>query len=252
MVELFYHAPYRQVFRVLCSEFSFTANSREDATAVFLRSSPSTTILQADQTHFRSCSGTYEPTDEECDFPDAVLADEETLQFLGVPQPSPPSASNTTNSVAPLSPSSSSPASSDAAAAPTAVEGPASGVPQFWLNIFKYVPMFELMVKDTDEPALKHLTDIKVQIAALPDMSFTLQFCFTPNPYFDDAVLTKEYLMKCEPDTDLPFTFDGPEIYSSRGCPIHWKEGMDLTMREIRHKGGPESGDCGSICLFHA
>lgn len=30
-----------------------------------------------------------------------------------------------------------------------------AGIPDFWLNIFKYVPMFELMVKESDEPVLK-------------------------------------------------------------------------------------------------
>lgn len=30
-----------------------------------------------------------------------------------------------------------------------------NGVPNFWLNIFKYVPLFESMVKETDEPVLK-------------------------------------------------------------------------------------------------
>lgn len=142
------------------------------------------------------------------------------------------------------------------------------GIPYFWLNIFKYVPMFELMVKESDEPVLKvslifnldysyfmylyffskHLTDIKVQIKPLPDMSFTLDFYFSPNEYFENDVLSKTYLMKCEPDSEMPFTFDGPEIYNSRGCDIKWKEGKDLTKRTIRHKGGLESGK--SIIYF--
>lgn len=73
-------------------------------------------------------------------------------------------------------------------------------------------------------------------------MSFILDFYFSPNEYFENAVLSKEYLMKCEPDGEMPFTFDGPEIYNSRGCEILWKEGKNLTKRTIRHKGGLESG----------
>lgn len=172
-------------------------------------------------------SGTYEPTDEECDFPDPPPADDEALMFL----------ENATQSL------SDQPDDAVAAAAPSAAAAdctsPACGVPHFWLSIFKYGPMFELMVKPADEPALKHLSDIQVSINTVPEMSFQLRFHFTPNAYFADAVLTKEYLVKCEPDGAEPFAFDGPEIYGCRGCTVHWKEGMDLTQRVVRRKGPP-------------
>lgn len=102
--------------------------------------------------------------------------------------------------------------------------------------------MFQMMVRPTDESALKHLADIRVRIRPLPVMSFVLEFCFTPNDYFDDAVLTKEYLMRCELDAELPFAFDGPEIYKCHGCEIRWKTGMNLTERIVQHKSGPECG----------
>lgn len=195
---------------------------------------------------FSGCpSGTYEPTEEECDFPDPVLVDEQTLPFLGAQQQQPPP--HDSDAITTIAAES---ANGSQQSTPVA-SGILTGVPHFWLNIFKYVPMFELMVKEADEPALKHLADIRVLIKPLPDMSFTLEFCFTANPHFTDTVLTKEYLMKCEPEADMPFAFDGPEIHNSRGCTIHWKEGMDLTKRIVRHKGGPESGDYvyTEICL---
>ena len=46
---------------------------------------------------------------------------------------------------------------------------------------------------------------------------FTLEFHFSPNEYFSDAVLTKSYEMKCEPDEDDPFSFEGPEIIACQG-----------------------------------
>lgn len=67
-------------------------------------------------------------------------------------------------------------------------------------------------------------------------MSFTLEFVFSPNEYFENTVLTKAYIMKCEPDIDTPFTFDGPEIYKSTGCEIHWKEGKNLTQQLVKQK----------------
>lgn len=44
-------------------------------------------------------------------------------------------------------------------------------------------------------------------------MGFVLEFHFGPNEYFTNSVLTKEYNMKCQPDPEHPFDFEGPEIY---------------------------------------
>lgn len=43
-------------------------------------------------------------------------------------------------------------------------------------------------------------------------MGFSLEFHFSENEYFTNKVLTKYYEMKCEPDKDDPFSFEGPEI----------------------------------------
>ena len=45
---------------------------------------------------------------------------------------------------------------------------------------------------------------------------FTLEFHFSPNEYFTNTVLTKEYFMKCKPDDKEPFTFEGPEIFKCK------------------------------------
>lgn len=47
--------------------------------------------------------------------------------------------------------------------------------------------------------------------------SFTLEFHFEPNGYFNNAVLTKVYKMKSEPDVSEPFSFEGPEIIDCEG-----------------------------------
>lgn len=47
--------------------------------------------------------------------------------------------------------------------------------------------------------------------------SFTLEFHFEPNGYFNNAVLTKVYKMKSEPDASEPFSFEGPEIIDCEG-----------------------------------
>lgn len=47
--------------------------------------------------------------------------------------------------------------------------------------------------------------------------SFVLEFHFGPNDYFTNAVLTKTYKMKSEPDKADPFSFEGPEIVDCDG-----------------------------------
>lgn len=93
------------------------------------------------------------------------------------------------------------------------------------------------------------MEDIRVTIEPLPGMSFTLEFVFSPNDYFENTVLTKAYIMKCEPEIDTPFTFDGPEIYKSKGCQIRWKEGKNLTQQLVKQKN-PENGQINSESIL--
>ena len=94
------------------------------------------------------------------------------------------------------------------------------GVPEFWLTIFKNVDLLADMVQEHDEPILKHLTDIKVHHKEDP-MGFVLEFFFSPNDFFENAVLTKTYEMKCVPDDLDPFSFEGPEIHK---CKVRFKD----------------------------
>jgi len=116
---------------------------------------------------------------------------------------------------------------------------PAKGVPEFWLTIFKNIEMIQDMIQDHDEPALAALTDVKVTFSdgeGDTPMGFKLHFMFGPNDYFTDTELTKEYEMKCAPNEQDPFGFDGPEITRCKGCPIHWKPNKNLTVKTVKKK----------------
>lgn len=63
-----------------------------------------------------------------------------------------------------------------------------------------------------------------------------LEFHFEPNEYFTNTVLTKHYEMKCTPDDDDPFSFEGPEIIKCAGCTINWNKGKDITKKTIKKK----------------
>ncbi|XP_068674197.1 nucleosome assembly protein 1-like 1 [Montipora foliosa] len=129
------------------------------------------------------------------------------------------------------------------------------GIPEFWLTAMKNVDTLAEMIQEHDEPILKHLLDIRV-IFTGPDsnvdttqypqptpMGFVLEYHFSPNPFFSNNVLTKSYKMKCEPDDDDPFAFEGPEIISTSGCHIDWKKGKNVTQKVVKkRKGSPGKG----------
>merc|ERR1719445_2597522 len=110
------------------------------------------------------------------------------------------------------------------------------GVPQFWLTIFKNVEMIADMVQEADEPALEALYDVTVTFTEKNPMGFTLYFHFSPNDYFENQVLTKTYELKCEPQEDDPFSFEGPEIIKCTGCTVEWKKGKNLTVKQVKKK----------------
>jgi len=154
----------------------------------------------------------HEPNDDECEWPsDDEKADELTEEIknklqLGQGE----KGDNTTSEV--------------------------SGIPEFWLTIFKNVDLLANMVQEHDEPILKHLNDISIKFSKENPMGFTLEFHFSPNDHFSNEVLTKEYEMKCVPDEADPFSFEGPEIFRCKGCTIEWKKGKNVTVKTIKKK----------------
>lgn len=130
----------------------------------------------------------------------------------------------------------------------TEIPDDVKGIPEFWLTAMKNVDMLAEMIQEHDEPILKHLVDIRVVFTG-PDsnvdttqypqptpMGFVLEYHFSPNPFFTNSVLTKSYKMKCEPDDDDPFSFEGPEIISTSGCHIDWKKGKNVTQKVVKKK----------------
>nr|CAD7202987.1 unnamed protein product [Timema douglasi] len=165
-------------------------------------------------------SGLYEPTEEEADWDSDQEKDEEQLS----------SELKTKVKIEDV-------AKKDENAEINKNQGDnAKGIPDFWLIIFKNVQMLAEMVQEHDEPILKHLIDIQVLFLESNPMGFVLEFHFSPNEYFSNSVLTKEYEMKCTPDDNDPFSFEGPEIYKCKGCMIDWKKGKNVTVKTIKKK----------------
>ena len=91
------------------------------------------------------------------------------------------------------------------------------------------------MIQDHDEPILEHLNDIKLKFKDEP-MGFSLEFHFAKNNFFTNSVLTKTYELKCKPDDDDPFRFEGPEIIRCEGSTVYWKKGKNITVRVFKVK----------------
>jgi len=109
------------------------------------------------------------------------------------------------------------------------------GLNEFWVTVLRNDATIGGMVETQDEAVLKHLTNIEVVNSKTP-AKFTLVFHFSPNDYFTNTTLTKEYTMECKPDPKDPFSYSGPEIVSTVGCKIDWKPGKNLTVKTVTKK----------------
>lgn len=145
---------------------------------------------------FEIISGQYEPNDEECDYPDPDLlqrVDENISLYTQL------SMDGTTEG---------------------SMNG-IKGIPNFWLHILYSNPMLDFIIHDGDDDILKHLIDIRAVYQSQPHYAFILEFEFSPNPFFDNVLLTKEYILKMKFDDLL--LYEGPEICKTVGCQIQWK-----------------------------
>jgi len=162
--------------------------------------------------------GNYEPTEEECDFPSDEDDDDDDVKNL----------STGIEGKVKLEDSKST----------TPVDNNSEqikGIPDFWLTILKNTSLISDMIQPYDEPILKHLTDVRVYLLEEP-MGFALEFHFSPNEWFSNTVLTKEYEMKCVPDKNNPLSFEGPEIFKCKGCTINWNKGKNVTVKLVKKK----------------
>lgn len=99
-----------------------------------------------------------------------------------------------------------------------------AGIPEFWLSAMKNQVSIAELITGRDEPALKCLTDIRMEYLDRP--GFRLIFEFSGNEYFANKTITKTYFYQEESGYGGDFIYDHAE-----GDKIDWKSGKDLTVR---------------------
>lgn len=102
------------------------------------------------------------------------------------------------------------------------------GIPEFWLSAMKNQPSIAEIITPRDEPALRHLTDIRMKYLNPASSGFCLSFHFSENKFFTNAVLTKTYRYEKGSDYTGELTYG-----KTSGDEILWRRGKNLTFEEV-------------------
>ena len=119
-------------------------------------------------------------------------------------------------------------AESDEEYKPLAPGSATAPIPNFWPTVLHNHLGISELITERDDPALKHLTDVRISYTTSDDehknLGFKLEFVFSPNDFFENEVLSKTYLYQTEVDYNGDFVYD-----RAIGTDIRWKEDKDLT-----------------------
>lgn len=116
-------------------------------------------------------------------------------------------------------------------------EEKAVGIPEFWLQVFKNSDVLSELIKEHDEPVLKHLVDVRITMHDTAEQKgFTIEFEFASNEYFSNTTLTKFYELRTGLDEHEPLAYEGPEIIKSKGCEIQWNKGKNVTVKMVKKR----------------
>ncbi len=152
--------------------------------------------------------------------------------------------------------------------------GGAKGIPGFWLTAMKNCRSIADFIEEHDEPVLEFLTDITTAYEG--DLAgFRLDFHFAPNPFFDNAVLSKVFHIPnfvegapapekaaagaaagagaaaaAEEEEDEFVDDEGFDVKAIDGCDIAWKAGKDVTVKITKKKSkGGKKGKGGAMVV---
>ncbi|GAB2269966.1 NAP1- protein 2 [Dionaea muscipula] len=98
-------------------------------------------------------------------------------------------------------------------------------IPDFWLTAFLSHPALLEFLTEEDQKIFKFLSCLEVEDSKDVKSGYSITFNFNPNPYFEDAKLTKTFTFLDEGTTKVTATS------------IKWKEGMGISNGVTNDKG---------------
>ncbi|GAB2289638.1 NAP1- protein 2 [Dionaea muscipula] len=98
-------------------------------------------------------------------------------------------------------------------------------IPEFWLTAFLSHPALMEFLTDEDQKIFKYLSSLEVEDSKDVKSGYSITFNFNPNPYFEDAKLTKTFTFLDEGTTKVTATS------------IKWKEGKGIPNGVANDKG---------------
>mmetsp|Transcript_36441 Transcript_36441/g.100367 ORF Transcript_36441/g.100367 Transcript_36441/m.100367 type:complete len:338 (-) Transcript_36441:73-1086(-) len=125
---------------------------------------------------------------------------------------------------------------------PAQTDTQATGTPAlcgFWRQALANHPAFAGQLEEWDAPVLEYLSDVKMEPRDAKDehKGFHLEFHFVDNPFFENKVLSKEYIS----EEHSPYT-GAIDVSEIRASSIEWKTGMDVTVAMVEKKKKKSGG----------
>ena len=138
--------------------------------------------------------------------------------------------------------------------------GAVKGVPEFWLRAMMNCRSIADFIEEHDMPVLKYLEDVTT--AYVGDLAgFRLDFSFAPNPFFENARLSKVFhipkFVEGAPEEEAAAEKkegeaeeedddeDGLDVKKIEGSEISWKPGHNVTVKVIKKKSKGKGGKAG-------
>ncbi|XP_064339618.1 testis-specific Y-encoded protein 4-like [Camelus dromedarius] len=89
------------------------------------------------------------------------------------------------------------------------------GIPGFWVKAFVNHPRMSAMMTGRDKDLLRYMTDLKVEELRHPSDGCKITLSFGSNPYFQNEVIVKEYLVSIS------------GYRASQSTPVQWHQGFE-------------------------
>eukprot|EP00002_Diphylleia_rotans_P015946 TRINITY_DN3092_c0_g1_i6.p1 TRINITY_DN3092_c0_g1~~TRINITY_DN3092_c0_g1_i6.p1 ORF type:complete len:349 (-),score=121.45 TRINITY_DN3092_c0_g1_i6:142-1188(-) len=106
----------------------------------------------------------------------------------------------------------------------------------FWFTAMLQITALADMIEERDEEAIKHLEDIRHEYLSPTGSSFKISFLFKENPFFENKVLEKIFLIEDEEDSHEV------SIKEIQATKIQWKSGKNLTVKKVKVQKAKKGG----------